>query len=228
MLFSPHMTRIRVDDHTEVQEPVLSEKNSCLKGGCFSSCGCLLMVGILLLLILRITWGPRTLNLSQLPTTFPAQELVYESSALQRIKLTRAADANRLLSTTTALPRLVYVPTYHAITARLSDASWWQTASAFAKQVRMIFLTPGSADSQDVYALTWGHLDSDIAAIRQFYVDAFSGAGFFTNVKFDNTNTLEIAFSRSDMSGTLLVENYDLRDRGIERMTLEVHVPHQP
>ncbi len=221
------MSRIHEEAVSDVQEPILSEKRSCLRGGCFSSCGCLVMIGILMLLILRIAWGPRTINLSQVPDHFPEAVSVFEPDSIRSIKVTRAVNANRTLSTATALPRLIYNPIEKIISLRKSESpSLLDQFVAAGGEIREIFLTPGDESSSDRITLSWGELPEDIEEVRDFYMRAFEDAGVRVTTRFDNANNFEAEFKRGEISGSLLIENYDLRRKGVEAMKLIVTVPH--
>lgn len=223
------MTRVRAEEPTGVQEPILSEKRSCLRGGCFSSCGCLAMMGILVLLVMYIAWGPRTINLASVPDHFPASISVYAPDDTQRIKISKAVDVNRWLSSATALPRLVINPIQATLDLRKEGTDDpVDYVLAIGREVRAIFISPGTESSTDRITLTWGPLPDDIEKIRAFYIAALEDAGFRLTIEFDNANNFDADFSSAQVSGSLLIENFDLRKEGIEAMTLTVSVPHQP
>ena len=227
MLEYHSMSRIHEEAVSDVQEPILSEKRSCLRGGCFSSCGCLVMLGVLMLLILRVAWGPRTISLSHVPDHFPEAISVFEPDSIRSIKITRAVNANRTLATATALPRLIYNPIEKVISLHKSSSPTLIDQFVVAGgEIREIFLTPGNEDSSDRIILSWGPLPEDIEDVRDFYVRSFEDSGVRLSTRFDNANNFEAEFKRGDISGTLLIENYDLRRKGVESMKLTVTVPH--
>ena len=221
------MSRIHEESVSDVQEPILSEKRSCLRGGCFSSCGCLVMLGILMLLMLRIAWGPRTINLTHVPDHFPEVLSVYEPDVVRSIKLTRAVDANRTIATATAIPRLIYHPISQIVELhKHEDSTLLDYFVVAGSEIRNIFLTPGNETSSDRITISWGSLSQDIDDVRDFYIRAFEDAGVRVTTRFDNANNFEADFKQSNFSGTLLIENYDLRRKGVESMKLTVTVPH--
>lgn len=220
------MTRVRLDEQSNIQEPVLSEKRSCLKGGCFSSCGCLFMIGLLLLLTLRITWGPRTVHLSTIPESFPAQDFLLPESQPQRVTLTKATDVSRTIATATALFRLLYQPAHDAYLTYEQTRNVFSGATSFISRVRLIFITPGDEHAHDQFAITWQNIPQDITVIKDYYFEKFSSHDMTVIEKFNNANTLELTFFSEVMRGTLLVENYNLKNDVVESVTIEILVPH--
>lgn len=221
--------RIREDEPiTNVQEPILSEKRSCLKGGCFSSCGCLAMFLVLFILFLRISWGPKTAQLSKIPDNIKSDMPIFASEKVLRVKQIRASDVNRTLATLEAVPRIIIVPCFEIYAVhKKTDKRALDYISASFSSVHSIFKSPGKKNSVDTYILKWGALSENIETIRDFYKSKLEEYGFIIDEKYNNANNYEVEFYKSDISGKIHIENYDLREKGVEGITLEIKLPHK-
>ncbi len=214
---------------TDVQEPLLSEKRSYMKGGCFSSCGCLVIVVVLLLLILRITWGPATTTRSELPDNFPLIIPLYRSAEIQKIKVHTAVDVNRTYATFSAIPRLLINPLRAIrINSQSTTSSTHDMWKSVYNEVAKVFRSPATDETRDEYTILWGSIPDDIKKIQQFYVTELKKESFEIIERYNNTNNFEAGFSGNGITGNIRIENYDLRQPGVEAIKLVVSLPHIP
>ncbi len=211
-----------------IEAPLLSPKRGYIKKGCGSSCGCLLLVALVVTLIMRASWGPSKETLKTIPTSFTEQLPLFTTVKPEKIIYERDIDHSRAWAEITAFPGLFIDPS-RAILSELRNGRRHprHLISVALHTMKLNFETPGGAEAHDRITLEWGLLPDSIEKIKRFNNTAFDERGFAVRTTKDDISTYALEFYNNELRGTIEVQNYDLRHSGVEKVIITEIIPHQ-
>lgn len=204
-------------DHIEIKEPPIEElgkKHSCIRKTCATSCGCLVLLIIASIIILKITLGPKTRELKDLPPTFAQQIPLYDVEGIEKIEITEGQDRNKGAEYIAFVPKLFVSPVillldrgnefvqshdYIPMTAQEKTQDVWERFKAFMK-------TP-VADHRDIYKVEWLMLEADANFIEEYYRNGLERAGFGIGVTSKTQTIRQFIFTKPGIDGVLYIRD---------------------
>lgn len=207
----------KVIDKVEIKEPPIEElgkKHTCLKRTCATSCGCVLLIIIISLIVLKFTLGPKTREIKDLPPTFAEQIPLYDVEGIEKIEITKGSERNRGAEYIAYIPKLFISPVVLVLdksntfiqsnpsiplTTQEKVQGGWDRFLAFMK-------TP-VADHRDVYKVQWTLLETDPNFIEEYYRNEFEKGEFGTGVTGKTQTTQHFTFSKVGIDGVLYIRD---------------------
>ncbi len=204
-------------DNVEIKEPPIEElgkKHSCLKRTCATSCGCVLLIIIISLIILKLTLGPKTKEIKDLPPSFAEQIPLYDVEGIEKIQITRGTERNRGAEYIAYIPKLfispvvlvldkgnTFIQSSEAIPVTTQDKiqGGWNKFVSFMK-------TP-VADHRDVYMVEWNLLEADPEFIEEYYRNEFERNDFGVGVTNKTQTSRQMTFSKVGVDGVLYIRD---------------------
>lgn len=204
-------------DNIEIKEPPIEElgkKHSCLKRTCATSCGCVLLIIIISLIILKLTLGPKTKELKDLPPSFAEQIPLYDVEGIEKIQITKGNERNRGAEYIAFIPKLFISPvvlvldkgnTFIQSSQVVSHTTQDKIQGSWNKFV--LFMKAPVADHRDVYMVEWNLLEADATFIEEYYRNELERNDFGTGVTDKTQNIRHFTFSKPGIDGVVYIRD---------------------
>lgn len=204
-------------DNVEIKEPPIEElgkKHSCLKRTCATSCGCVLLIIIISLITLKLTLGPKTKELKDLPPSFAEQIPLYDVEGIEKIQITKGNERNRGAEYIAFIPKLFISPvvlvldkgnTFIQSSQVIPVTTQEKIQGGWNKFVS--FMKAPVADHRDVYMVEWNLLEADPTFIEEYYRNELERNDFGTGVTDKTQNIRHFTFSKLGIDGVLYIRD---------------------
>lgn len=221
----------------EIQEPTiqtLGKNRSCLKRSCFGGCGCLFLVCIAFLLMVRILAVPNLKELKTLPDSFPSDLIpMYDKENIEGITYLSAQEKGNTLERLAYIPKIIITPLYLMVEQYLP--SNYQILSdtrdlSGTQRFKQIISQP-LFESNSTFTIHWTHLSARPSFIKEYYTDELIKTGFtVTTTAVSPQFSEEITFIHTNepISGTLRIVDPSPTDRGTDEVILELNIAETP
>lgn len=217
-------------DKIEIQEPPIEElkkQRSCAKRACTTSCGCLLLLVISAILILKFTAGPKTKELKKVPENWPSEIPIYDQDNISKIIFISGKDRGRAMEYMALGPKLILSPAFLVLEKRfpvkeeLTDGRLQTDKSMWENFVRI--MKEPVADHRDKIQIEWTELPAEPKFVDAFYQDALKKFGFNINVSQSSDTVHQFAFVKGQTEGVLYVTDNDEKS-GTDFVSLTVNI----
>lgn len=221
----------------EIQEPTiqtLGKNTSCAKRSCFGGCGCLFIVCIIFLILLRILAIPNFKELKTLPESFPSDLIpMYDKENIETITYLSAQEKGHTLERLAYIPKMIigplylltetYLPTNYQILANTKHLPHSERLKSIMNQP--IFI------QDDTFTIRWTDLTARPSFITEYYTNELSKKGFTVTTTPSNLQySYELTFKHTTepIDGTLRIVDPSPTDRGTDEIILELNIslPH--
>ncbi len=219
-------------DNVEIQDPAIKEfkkDRSCIRRSCLTGGGCLFLIFLLLVLIIRFAAVPRPKELKDIPEAFHETIPVYGEQSIEQMTFASGKDQKRALHITTYLPKTFVGPILTTINPELLEQneqikkeldgkSTWERITFFSNRDVII--------EKDRYEIIWEDLTAEPDFISAFYRSALEEKGFdVTRVRSGRSHS-QLSFVKNQIEGSLYIED-DPMETGTSFVSLVVHTPAQ-
>jgi hypothetical protein len=220
----------RTIDKIEIQEPPIEElkkQRSCLKRSCTTGCGCLMLLLIAAVLILKFTAGPKTKELKKVPENWPSEIPIYDQDNISKITFISGKDRGRAMEYVAMGPKLILSPAFLILEKRFpareepkdgriqTDLSTWENFVRIMKEP--------IADHRDKIQIEWAELPAEPKFVDAFYQDALKSAGFDINISQSNEKMHQFVFTKENTEGVLYITD-DAEKNGTDFVSLTVNI----
>ncbi len=221
----------------EIQDPAikkLGKKRSCLRRSCTSGLGCVSLFVIAIIVLVRIAIGPGPKDINGIPSHYPIDAFeLYSQETVQDVRYISSHQKNRGFEIAALFPKAILAPIFLSFSPLNPEKEITKSVESghvvYKKEVTwddfVEFLgTPVTQDS-DTIVMEWSNLGAQMDFIADFYTNEFEKNGFTTKRQTSEPGTVRIRFSKSDVSGTLYMEDFDTTTRGTDFAVLTVDFP---
>jgi hypothetical protein len=221
----------------EIQEPTiqtLGKNRSCLKRSCFGGCGCLFLICIAFLLMVRLLAVPNLKELKTLPDSFPSELVpMYDKENIERISYLSAKEKGNTLERLAYIPKIIITPLYLMVEQYLpsnyqilSDTRDLSGRERFTQIINKPLFANNST-----FTIEWTHLSARPSFIKEYYTDELTKTGFtVTSTPVTPQYSEEITFTHTteQINGTLRIIDPSPTDRGTDEVILELNLVELP
>lgn len=207
-------------DPVEIKEPPIQKfgkKRSCLKQSCLTGCGCIVLLLIGFILLIRFAAKPRMKELKVLPSFVTSSIPLYDEKNIERITFTPGAERGKFLEGVAMIPKIVLSPLVLVL-----DRYWGETTSTYQESVLQLVQTP-VMDHRDFIKIEWHDLGAKPSFIAAYYQKAFTQQGFTISVVRDTDTVHQFLFSSTSTEGSVLVEDTPEKE-GTDYVLMTAHV----
>ncbi len=221
----------------EIQEPTiqtLGKNRSCLKRSCFGGCGCLFLICIAFLLLVRLLAVPSLKEFKTLPDSFPSNLIpMYDKENIEGITYLSAQEKGNTLERLAYVPKVIITPLYLMVEQYLP--SNYQILSdtrnlSGTDRFKQIINKPLFANNS-TFTIHWTHLSARPSFIKEYYTDELTKTGFIvTTTPVTPQYSEEITFTHTSepINGTLRIIDPSPTDRGTDEVILELNITELP
>lgn len=214
-------------NNIEIKEPPIQKLNkerSCLKKSCTTGCGCIVLIVIISLLILKFIAVPRPKELKSIPSYFPEIIPLYDEQDIEKITYTSGKQKNKILELTAYLPKIILVPIYLSINEYLppeikSDLEDMKDKTGWEKFVYL--MQRPITDKKDIIEIEWKKLSADPEFIYEYYQTELKKQKFDTDIISQTKSTKQMSFIKYDIHGVLYI-NDDPDKKGTDLTILTI------
>lgn len=209
----------------EIQEPPLEEikkKRSCIKRSCTSGCGCLFILLVSALLMLKFAVQPNIVRLKQTPENFPNIIPVYDADAIQSIAFVNGNDRGNALAFVRYVPKAILAPLVALLRIELPSEPPGRTGDRM-ESVSSFFQTD-LADHRDVVTIVWRGMLAEPDFVVQFYETELKNHAFDIKTRADSDmiKRFEFVHETQDIAGNFSLLN-NAETRGTDEAVLVVY-----
>lgn len=217
-------------DKIEIQEPPIEElkkQHSCLKRTCLSSCGCLFIFLVVILLILKFTSGPQTKELKTPPENWPEDISIYDQDNISKITFISGKERGRATEYIAYGPKLILSPVFLVLEKRFpvrekpeggrleTNENYWEGFVRLMKEP--------IADHRDKVQIEWEALPAEPRFIYNYYKDELQMESFEINQSQNDEAIRQFAFFRDQTEGVLYITD-DAERAGTDFVSLTVNI----
>ncbi len=203
-------------DKIEIKEPPLEEltrKRSCLRRSCFTGLGCVTIIIVISLILLKFTLGPQTREIKDLPDNFTDTVPLYNEKGIEKIEITIGQERNKGAEYAAFLPKLFISPVLVAIDKDNSfipeledeDSDAGTLKTAWKKLIA--FMKAPVADHRDVYKIEWTLLSSKADFIEEYYMSELEKKGFDIGLVSKTDTVSQFTFSLDTIDGLVYIRD---------------------
>ncbi|MCF6276684.1 MAG: hypothetical protein L3J07_02425 [Candidatus Magasanikbacteria bacterium] len=207
-------------DSVEIKQPPiggLRKKPSCIKRGCFMSCGLIVLFLIAILVILKFTTTERPRELKELPEFFPIEIPIYDADNVDTITLQSEHKKNKELELVLMLPKIIVSPI--VILKSENKESSWKTFTEF--------ITKPIIPTKENVTIEWFDLSASSDFLQEYYAKEFKKNNFKVLISKDNGNRRQFSFKKEGVSGLFFI-NDSPKTEGTDYLSLSVKIINTP
>jgi hypothetical protein len=211
-------------DNIEIQEPPLQEikkSRSCLKQTCSTGCGCLILVIIGLILLLKFVAVPRTQTLKKVPPHVAETVVVYDEDNIDRITFVSGTKRENVSTIFSYVPKLLLVPALVALDVEIpggEDGTQSRWAQAYA------FVQEGTKDTRDSITIEWRDISAEPDFVVEFYKTELRKKSFTIHSEAQTNQSRQFEFFKMNIEGSLFVED-NRKAEGTDFFSITLHLP---
>jgi len=190
-------------DKIEIKEPPLEElskKRSCFKRTCFTGCGCVVILFIISLVFLKLTLGPKSKELKDLPEKFSSSIPVYDPDSIEVINYTAGKDRSTSIEKIAYLPKLIVSPAILWLERENKNKSTWEKFNQFMKKP--------VTDQRDIIEIEWKLLPADVDFILDYYKNELKRQSFMIGLESKTDEIKQFTFKKDNIDGALLIKDF--------------------
>ena len=211
-------------DNIEIQEPPLQEikkSRSCLKQTCSTGCGCIVLIIIALILLLKFVAVPREQTLKKIPVNIETTLSIYDHDNVDRITFVSGEKRKQISTFLTYVPKLLLVPAIVALdidipTDQTDDVSQWERAYRFVNE--------SEKDTRDSIIIEWKDISTEPDFIEEFYKKELRKKEFTVHSGTKTIKTTEFQFFKKEIEGSLYIED-NPEIKGTDFFSVTLHLP---
>lgn len=196
-------------DKIEIKEPPIEElnkKRSCLKRTCVTGCGCLTIIFIISLIALKLSLGPRSKELRDLPPEFTKHVPLYDEENIEKIVYISGKERGRVIETAAYLPKVIIAPAViHSDKVRNFLGINFSTSTTNDWDKFFEFVGRPIVDHRDQIQIEWTLMPASKEFIQEYYETEFEKESFYIELESFNDETKQIVFSKDDIKGVLSI-----------------------
>lgn len=217
-------------DNIVIQEPPIQElikRKSCLKRGCLTGCGFIVIILIASVAILKFASTPKIKKLKQVPENFPQAVPVYDKDEINKITLTYGKNRSKAVEIAASLPKKILLPSIKALYERYypsaldknseknQRAKWYDLAQILKEK---------NSDRRDTVKIEWNPLPAEPKFIQQFYTQELEKNGFEVSEPSNTERTRKFTFQKAEIEGVLYIED-EPKNPGTDYFSLTIMSP---
>lgn len=210
----------------EIQGPPMREmgngRSSCMRRGCLTGTGCMVLVLVVALAIIRLAVQPNAKHIKRVPEEFPSDIPVYDEENVDDIALVTGKKRSRAVEVLGYIPKVITAPLVLGFDIDIpgieeptsaKDASAWQTFYTF--------LNAPITDTRDAVTIAWNDLAAEPDFLADFYTDELTARGFTITRTANDDRTKRILFSKYPIDGVFTIrDNPETSGTNEARMTV--------
>lgn len=207
----------KVIDKIEIKQPPVEElakRHSCLRRSCATSCGCVVFIVIISLLILKFTVGPQVKEVKDLPPAFAETVPLYDSETIEKIEITEGSERNKAAEYAAFFPKLFISPVVVALDKGSAfipsyDPLEYENKKTLTRLFDkfVAFMKTPVADHRDEYYIEWRGLEADRTFIEEFYRTKLKRNGFELGATSKHPSKRQFSFTKSNIDGILYIHD---------------------
>lgn len=217
----------RETEHIEIQAPPIEDikKKSCARRGCRSGCGCILILLILLVGLIKFSLNPSARELRSVPANFPTTIPIYDPDSIERVKVISGEQRGKVLEIVSYVPKPILSPIVRVLDLNIPRAGVIPgTTSEMNWQDFYEFMKSPSTDHRDIITIEWTNLPADPEFIADFYKKELQKNRFTIQSESGTNNYKQIIFQERTTEGVLTIEN-NAATRETDYASLTIYTP---
>lgn len=217
-------------DKVEIQEPPikkLKKGRSCIKRSCWASCGCLAVLVIAFLLVLKFITVPRPKELKNVPAFFPQDFPLYDEQNIESITYTSTQSRNRAFEIAAYLPKAIIIPIYMASEDHIPDGfkTTFENSKTMMGWQRFIYLMKQPiTEKKDIIEIEWIDLPAKPEFIESYYSTELKKQNYNHSLLKNKVNDIQVMFDKNNIQGVIHIED-DPKEYGTDLVKLKLSLP---
>lgn len=214
------------NDSVEIQEPAMREirrTSSCFKRTCFSSCGCITVIAIVVIFGLWLFTPPQPKQINALPDSFPKDIQMYKQESVVLIEYIDSDRKKRGPETAALIPKIVLAPVFLALeeTEETTSTAPGKEAGVSAWHAFRDIVTSHISVYKHTVSLIWKNLSADPDFIDEWYQNELRKQDYKVGRQFASTTVRIIDFNKGDIHGIVTIEDESM-EQGTDRVKMTV------
>lgn len=205
-------------DKIIIQEPTIrhldKKRRSCMKRTCVTGCGFIFLFLLVSILLLKLTFGPKTIELKKIPQEISTQVPVYDPLNNDRVTLTSYKERNQTLEKIAYIPKTIFSPILLINKAEAEQTHPWIT------RFKQLIKEPVT-DQREIYTIEWHALQATPKFIFSYYTTELKKQGYSVEIKTETTKVRELNFTKDAITGNVFIEHeYAEAGTGFAKLTV--------
>ncbi len=212
----------------EIKEPPIEDitkKHSCAKSSCTSSCGCLFLVLLGMLILIKFVANPSLKQIATIPDSVPKNILIYDKDNISSISFVSGQTQGRSIAIASHIPSVILSPIFSLLHIQLPPQNKINLSNKKLTNLNAIRQLLHNTNHPDIVNISWNNLDAEPDFIFAYYKTKLQKNGYKIIKSSDTINQKIFSFSGPNhIDGQLLI-NDDWSIRGTDHMTLTLYIP---
>ncbi|MFA4831646.1 MAG: hypothetical protein WC862_04445 [Patescibacteria group bacterium] len=217
-------------DNVEIKEPPLEElkkKHSCFQRSCANGCGCVIILIVTFLIILKFAAAPRPKELKNVPEHFPQSIPIYDEDSIERITFLSGAKKSRAFEIAAYLPKIILIPIYLGMDDYAPEeirATFQEINGEKGWKKFLRLLQEPITKQKDTIEIEWNNLSAEPSFVQKFYTTELGRGMFNLETTTETETTIQLIFDKDGINGALYI-NDNKQKSGTDYAVLTINMP---
>ncbi len=192
----------------EIKEPPLEELTrrystfSSIKRSCIGGCGCLVVLLIAFIVIIKVFLGVGPQNVSKVPNDFPTDIPIYDAENISEITFISGQYKNRAIEIAAIIPKVILSPLISALDKDMVSSSDEKTSM---KNIWKIVNEP-VGDKRNVVKVKWINMPAEYDFVYNHYKNELTKSDYIITATSVGENEKQFSFAKDSISGSFYVK----------------------